>query len=116
MKTQQAKLIQHRPDCRNTRRGISSLYLMITIMLSIMIVPSWVLISHCHTDAVLSQHDTYKTEINSAVEHWVKEKGRWPLRDLSDIGSDKNYFPDGIPINPISGQPYQLDRVTHLAR
>ncbi len=36
-------------------------------------------------------------EINSAVERWYFEKGTYPATDLSDIGADSLYFPDGIP-------------------
>ena len=31
---------------------------------------------------------------------------------LSDIGADPNYFPDGLPTCPVSGQPYRLDPTT----
>jgi len=41
------------------------------------------------------------------------EKGAWPANDLSDIGADSNYFPDGTPTCPVSGQPYRLDPTTH---
>jgi type II secretory pathway pseudopilin PulG len=55
-------------------------------------------------------------EINSAVERWYFEKGSWPADDLSDIGVDKNYFPEGLPKNPVSGAAYTLDSATHRAK
>lgn len=52
------------------------------------------------------------SEINSAVERWYFEKGTWPNTDLTDIGTDPAYFPDGIPANPLTGNTYQLDGTT----
>jgi prepilin-type N-terminal cleavage/methylation domain-containing protein len=54
-----------------------------------------------------------KATINAAVERWYVEKGSWPANDLSDIGGDANYFPDGIPTNPITGSAYSLNATTH---
>lgn len=57
-----------------------------------------------------------KSEINSAVERWYFEKGSWPQDNLSDIGADTNYFPSGLPTNPVSGAAYTLDATTHRAQ
>lgn len=54
-----------------------------------------------------------KATINAAVERWYIETGSWPANNLSDIGNDKNYFPDGLPTNPISGSAYTLNSKTH---
>jgi len=48
-------------------------------------------------------------EINSAVERWYFEKGSWPASNLSDIGADANYFPNGVPANPTGGAAYSLN-------
>ncbi|MGE3775592.1 MAG: competence type IV pilus major pilin ComGC [Pirellulaceae bacterium] len=55
-------------------------------------------------------------EINSAVERWYFEKGSWPANDLSDIGADTNYFPEGLPTNPVSGAAYTLNATSHRAQ
>jgi general secretion pathway protein G len=55
----------------------------------------------------VSAHD--KATINSAVERWYIDTGSWPAADLSDIGADTDYFPDGIPTNPVDGSAYTLD-------
>ena len=55
-------------------------------------------------------------EINSAVERWYFEKGTWPANDLSDISKDANYFPDGVPKNPVSGAAYSLNATTKRAQ
>ena len=54
-----------------------------------------------------------RTEINITVEQYYLHTGTWPANDLSDIGADPNYFPDGLPTCPVSGQPYRLDPTTH---
>ena len=51
--------------------------------------------------------------INSQVERWYIEKGEFPEDDLSDIGIDPLYFPEGIPTNPVDGSSYELDPSTH---
>jgi general secretion pathway protein G len=53
------------------------------------------------------------TEINITVEQYFMNTGTWPANDLSDIGGDLNYFPDGLPTCPVSGAPYRLDPTTH---
>ncbi len=54
-----------------------------------------------------------KATINAAVERWYIEKGAWPASNLSDIGADVSYFPDGLPTNPINGTAYTLNATTH---
>jgi general secretion pathway protein G len=51
-------------------------------------------------------------EINGAVERWYMEKGTWPATDLKDISVDPNYFPEGVPKNPVDDSDYQLDGTT----
>ena len=51
--------------------------------------------------------------VNSAVERWYVEKGTWPANNLSDIGVDTNYFPDGVPVNPTNGAAYTLNATSH---
>ncbi len=57
--------------------------------------------------------DHHKATINAAVERWYVDKGSWPLDNLSNIGADVNYFPDGIPTNPVDGSAYSLNATTH---
>jgi prepilin-type N-terminal cleavage/methylation domain-containing protein len=57
-----------------------------------------------------------KAEINAAVERWYFEKGSWPADDLSDIGGDTTYFPDGLPKNPVDDSSYALDSSTHRVK
>lgn len=54
-----------------------------------------------------------KATINAAVERWYIEKGTWPANNLSDIGSNVNYFPSGLPTNPVDNSAYTLNATTH---
>lgn len=58
-------------------------------------------------------HNHNKATINAAVERWYVEKGTWPANNLSDIGADTSYFPDGIPTNPVNGTAYSLNATSH---
>ncbi len=57
--------------------------------------------------------DHNHTEINITVEQYFMNTGNWPADDLSDIGADINYFPDGLPTCPVTGTAYRLDPTTH---
>jgi prepilin-type N-terminal cleavage/methylation domain-containing protein len=57
--------------------------------------------------------DHHKATINAAVERYYIDNSTWPAADLSDIGADTNYFPDGIPTNPVDNSAYSLNTTTH---
>lgn len=46
--------------------------------------------------------------IHSAVERYRDATGVWPSADLHELDI-LDYFPDGIPVCPVSGQPYTLN-------
>jgi len=52
-------------------------------------------------------------EINITVEQYYMNSGAWPANDLSDIGANVNYFPDGLPVCPVTGSAYKLDPTLH---
>jgi general secretion pathway protein G len=54
-----------------------------------------------------------KATINSAVERYYIDKGTWPSDNLTDIGTDPDYFPDGLPNNPVDNSAYTLDSTSH---
>lgn len=47
--------------------------------------------------------------INAAVERYRAATGLWPSVNLSEIDGDVDYFPEGIPRCPVSGNAYTLD-------
>ncbi|MFH1836901.1 MAG: prepilin-type N-terminal cleavage/methylation domain-containing protein [Candidatus Omnitrophota bacterium] len=54
-----------------------------------------------------------KANINTQVEKWYFDNGSWPANNLSDIGADDDYFPDGIPVCPVASTAYALDGTSH---
>jgi prepilin-type N-terminal cleavage/methylation domain-containing protein len=54
-----------------------------------------------------------RTEINITVERYYLHTNGWPATNLSDIGADPDYFPDGLPTCPVSGAAYRIDGSTH---
>jgi prepilin-type N-terminal cleavage/methylation domain-containing protein len=105
--------------CMNTlgnskRSGFSLMELLavVTILgiIAAIIVPR-VAVSSDTAKSKVNAHN--KGTINAAVERWYIEKGTWPANNLSDIGADGNYFPEGVPTNPTNGAAYTLNATTH---
>jgi general secretion pathway protein G len=57
--------------------------------------------------------DHHKATINAAVERYFIDNNDWPEPDLSDIGANVNYFPDGLPVDPVTGLGYTLNTTTN---
>lgn len=98
---------------RFSRRGFSLLELLAVI--TILGVIAVVVVPRISTSSQRAKEEVNRqniAEINNAVERWYFEKGAWPNIDLSDIGTDPSYFPDGIPVNPVTGNTYTLDGTT----
>jgi prepilin-type N-terminal cleavage/methylation domain-containing protein len=57
----------------------------------------------CHTN---------QSEIELQTQLWRREYGSFPAADLSDIGADADYFPDGVPGCPVDGTDYTIDTTT----
>jgi general secretion pathway protein G len=102
-------------NCRQQNRVAFSLMELLAVVTILGILAAIIL------PRVVNSSDTAKdktcfhnrAEINITVESYFMNTGTWPANDLSDIGADPNYFPDGLPICPVSGQPYRLDPTTH---
>jgi len=99
---------------RNKKGGFSLLELLavVTILgiIAAIIVPRVTVSSATAKQRVRDHH---KATINSAVERYYVNIGSWPADNLSDIGVDINYFPDGIPANPVDSSAYTLNSTTH---
>jgi prepilin-type N-terminal cleavage/methylation domain-containing protein len=95
-------------------RGFSLLELLavVTILgiIAAIIVPRVTVSSDTAKQRVRDHH---KATINSTVERWYIDNNAWPANDLSDIAADINYFPEGIPTNPVDNSAYTLNATTH---
>ena len=52
---------------------------------------------------------SYKHDIEVQAQLWYRNKGTWPASNLSDIGADPDYFPQGLPTCPVDGSSYTFD-------
>jgi prepilin-type N-terminal cleavage/methylation domain-containing protein len=96
------------------KRGFSLLELLavVTILgiIAAIIVPR---VTVSSATAKTKVRDHQKATINAAVERFYIDTGNWPANNLSDIGVNANYFPDGLPTNPVDGTAYSLNATTH---
>ena len=99
-------------SCKRAGFSLMELLAVVTILgiIAAIIVPR-VTVSSDTAKTKVNNHN--KATINAAVERWYIEKGTWPANNLSDIGADTNYFPDGLPTNPTNNAAYSLNATTH---
>ncbi len=95
-------------------RGFSLLELLavVTILgiIAAIIVPR---VAVSNSTAKQKVRDHHKATINAAVERYYIDVGTWPANDLSDIAANVNYFPSGVPTNPVDNSAYTLNATTH---
>ncbi len=63
-------------------------------------------------DAKISACHSHRGNIEIQAELWMNNTGSWPATDLSDVGLDLNYFPQGLPTCPVDSSTYAIDPVT----
>jgi type II secretory pathway pseudopilin PulG len=51
-------------------------------------------------------------EIELQVRLWRRANGTYPPADLSTIGADADYFPEGLPSCPVDDTAYTIDTTT----
>ncbi|MBX3434113.1 MAG: prepilin-type N-terminal cleavage/methylation domain-containing protein [Pirellulales bacterium] len=99
---------------KKKRRGFSLLELLavVTIMgiIAAIIVPR---VTVSTTTAKQKVRDHHKATINAAVERYYMDTGSWPNDNLADIAGNTNYFPEGIPVDPVTNSAYSLNSTTH---
>ncbi|GIW92726.1 MAG: hypothetical protein KatS3mg110_0767 [Pirellulaceae bacterium] len=101
-------MVHNRPDSR--RGGLSLLELLAVVV--ILGILAGLIVPRFGKQSLQAKRDAcqvHKGEIEVQAILWYKATGRWPAGDLSDIGSDPGYFPDGLPVCPVDGSRYRLD-------
>ena len=101
---------------KRNRRGFSLLELLavVTILgiIAAMVIPR---ISTSSDTAKANVHAQNKAEINAAVERYYVNVGSWPSADLNEMlpVTSYDYFPNGLPANPLGGAAYTISTTTH---
>jgi prepilin-type N-terminal cleavage/methylation domain-containing protein len=101
--------------CRTANRPAFSLIELLAVVTILGIIAALVLprvtVGTDRTKETTCEHN--RAEINITVERYYLHTGNWPANDLSDIGADPDYFPNGVPTCPATGEAYRLDPTTH---
>lgn len=50
-----------------------------------------------------------RAEVELQAMLWRRSIGSWPASNLADIGSDPDYFPEGLPACPVDGSVYSIN-------
>jgi prepilin-type N-terminal cleavage/methylation domain-containing protein len=53
-------------------------------------------------------------DIEMQVKLWRRNNGSYPAANLSDIGVNTTYFPEGLPVCPVDGTAYTIDTTSGL--
>lgn len=56
--------------------------------------------------------DVNRGNIEVQCQLWYRTKGVWPAANLSDIGANSDYFPEGLPVCPVDGRAYTFNSAT----
>ena len=95
------------------RRGVSLVEVLAIVtllgILALIVVPRF---GNSSSQAKAKACFVNKGNIEVQAQLWFRNKGAWPADGLSNIGSDTNYFPDGLPTCPVEGSNYQFDSAT----
>jgi general secretion pathway protein G len=75
-------------------------------LLAAVIIPR--VVGH-YDDANRTACEVNQGEIELQVKLWRRNHGAYPAADLSNIGTDPTYFPQGLPTCPVDGSAYTID-------
>jgi prepilin-type N-terminal cleavage/methylation domain-containing protein len=98
---------------KTKRRGLSLMELMGTVVI-LAIVAAFIIprVSTYCTNGNRYACWSNKAEIELQVRLWYRNKAGYPAANLSDIGADITYFPQGLPTCPVDGTAYTIDTTT----
>ena len=100
------------PPQRFARPGFTLLEMLATV--TIIAIVAMLVIPRLSTHGVAAkQHvcSQYKADLNAAIEDYFFEKSTYPAT-LDDL-HDANYYPEPIPVCPLTQTAYQIDPATN---
>jgi prepilin-type N-terminal cleavage/methylation domain-containing protein len=53
--------------------------------------------------------EAHQGNIEIQAELWRHNMGSWPAANLSNVGGNVSYFPQGLPTCPVDGSAYAID-------
>lgn len=98
----------------NIRRGLSLLQLVaaitILMILAVIVLPRF---GSSSANAKSQGCAANRRNIEVQARLWYRTKGSWPANNLSDIGANSSFLPEGLPTCPVDGTAYTLSGTTH---
>lgn len=96
-----------------TRSGLSLLELLAVI--TIIGVIASVVVPRIGGSKQVSQGTSCSVQvgvIEVQASLWRFQQGSWPDANLTNVGSDPDFFPEGLPSCPLDGSAYKIDAST----
>ena len=92
------------------RRSGFSLLELLAVVIILGVIAAIVIPRISYSSVTAKQNACFqnKAELNSAVERYYFDNGALP----ASTGDLTAYFPDGVPVCPVSGNAYSLDAAT----
>lgn len=95
------------------QRGFSLLELLAVVtllgILAVIIIPRF---SNQSINAKRNACTVNKHNIEVQCQLWMRQKNAAPQTDLTDIGANQAYFPEGVPLCPVDNSAYTIDATT----
>ena len=95
------------------RYGLTLLELLaaitIVMVLAVVVLPRF---GSTSASAKSSACEVNRRNLEVQARLWYRTKGTWPATNLSDLGGNTSFLPEGLPVCPVDGSAYTLNAST----